>query len=394
MQKKIKDKLSDSESRKLDFEILSFIRDHAGKDSTDSAFQGLALKIFGYQVRRNGLYRRFCWIEKKGPESVKSWKDIPAMPVLGFKELVLAAFPKERAVKIFKTSGTTGQVSLEAFRHKTRRMRPRSAEENSQALRGAHFFDTLKLYEAAIVPPFKKYLLNDAAKMDMRFLIAPPKEAPESSLSFMMGVVSRRFAKGKGKFYFKKGRALFLELAEDLKKTRSKTMILSTAFALKSFLEYLKQKRIFLKLPKGSRLMETGGFKGRTREISKSGLYAECQRYLGIDAESCVSEYGMTELSSQFYSRGLSNSFQSPAWVRTVIIDPLTGKEASTGKKGLLRHFDLANRGSVMAIQTEDLGRALRGGNFEFLGRSQGAELRGCSLSYEEFIGKGGLDAS
>ncbi len=386
MHKKIKNKSSDFESKKLDFEILSFIHDHAKKNSTDSAFQGLALKIFGYQYRRNGLYRRFCRMEKKDPKSVKSWKDIPAMPVMGFKELVLTTFPKERVVKIFKTSGTTFKYS--------RAMGASATGASADGHRGAHFFDTLKLYEAAIVPAFKKYVLPDVEKIDMRFLMASPKEAPESSLSFMMGVVSRCFAKGNRKFYFKKGRLLFSELAEDLRRVRSKSMILSTAFALKGFLEHLKQKRIFLKLPAGSRLMETGGFKGRTREISKADLYAECQKRLGIRADSCVSEYGMTELSSQFYSRGLSNSFQSPAWVRTVVIDPLTGKEALMGKKGLFRHFDLANRGSVLAIQTEDMGRAIQGGNFEFLGRAQGTELRGCSLTYEEFIGEDSFGAS
>ena len=131
--------------------------------------------------------------------------------------------------------------------------------------------------------------------------------------------------------------------------------------------------------------METGGFKGYTQKISKTALYAECQKYLGIPADHCLSEYGMTELSSQFYARGPRGLFQGPAWTRTLVMDSLTGRQAHPGKKGLLKHFDLANRGSVMVIQTEDRGRIARAG-FELLGRFEGSERRGCSLSYEEFI--------
>jgi hypothetical protein len=95
----------------------------------------------------------------------------------------------------------------------------------------------------------------------------------------------------------------------------------------------------------------------------------------------------MTELSSQYYASA-GGTFTGPSWLRTVIIDPRTGREARKGSVGLLRHIDLANRGSVLAVQTEDLGRA-RGEAFELLGRATGSETRGCSLSYEEFIRSG-----
>ena len=140
--------------------------------------------------------------------------------------------------------------------------------------------------------------------------------------------------------------------------------------------------------------METGGFKGRIREISRPKLYAECEKRLGILKHFCVSEYGMTELSSQFYDTTLRDHFlkirrkpfkEGPSWIRTLVIDPRSGREAKKGCAGLLRHFDLANRGSVLAVQTEDMGRVV-GSGFELLGRASGPELRGCSLSYEEFL--------
>lgn len=260
--------------------------------------------------------------------------------------------------------------------------------------RGAHFFDTLRLYEAAIVPPFEKYLLPDRVLLSFYFLMSPPVEAPHSSLSHMMEVVNRRFAKGTGRYYLKKEEVLFEALLVDLRREKRRVFMLATAFSLKSFLDFLKNKKIRLRLPPGSRLMETGGFKGRVKEISKSRLYAESATQLGLNPEYCVSEYGMTELSSQFYDTTLADQIAGikrrpfkagPAWTRTLVIDGATGKEARVGVRGLLRHWDLANRGSVLAVQTEDVGEK-RAEGFELLGRARGAELRGCSLSYEEFI--------
>ena len=343
--------MTDFETKKLDAEILKFIRDHSERESTDEAFNRLALKLFAYQYRRNSLYRRFSQMEGKEPRNVLHWSRVPAMPAAGFKELVLTTFPKKNSIRIFRTSGTTHQ----------------------KILRGAHFFDTLRLYEAAILPPFSRFVLHGASGADLRLLISTPEASPDSSLSFMMEVVRRKFAKGGGRFYIKEGQPLFKKLAADVGRVKSKIVILATALALKGFLDYLKKEKISLRLPAGSRLMETGGFKGASRSVSKAVLYAECQKILGIRANDCVSEYGMTELSSQFYSQGPKGLFRGPAWTRTI------------EQKGLLRHFDLANRGSVMAVQTEDRGRVTRDG-FKLLGRAKSAELRGCSLSYEEFI--------
>lgn len=228
------------------------------------------------------------------------------------------------------------------------------------------------------------------------FLAASPKEAPASSLSHMMGVIDRTlWDSKKNAFYVRNNQLLSDPLAANLRAVQKrKVIILATAFSLKAFLDHLRHKKMTLALPSGSRLMETGGFKGSIKEVPKLKLYSECEKRLGIQKEFCVSEYGMTELSSQCYDTTLKDrvsgikrkSFkQGPAWLKTIVIDPETGKEAKNGAVGLLRHFDLANRGSVMAIQTEDLGRAVSGG-FEIIGRAPQAELRGCSLSYEQFL--------
>ena len=360
----------DKKTETLDAKILRFIEAHGKLPAKMDDFQALALEIFQFQFQKNPHYQKFCRIQNKLPSSVKNWKDIPAMPTDGFKELVLATFPIKDAVKIFRTSGTTS--------------------EN----KGAHFFDTLKLYETAIFPPFAKYLLPDSANLLYCFLIHSPKEAPDSSLSYMMGAVNRVFARERGRFYIRKNQILHTRLLSDLKTAKKKVFVLATAFSLKSFLDYLKVEKIVLKLPKGSRLMETGGFKGGASQISQKTLYNECEKRLGISKDHCVSEYGMTELSSQFYDTTLydrTNGFRrssfkaGPSWLKTLVIDPKTGRETRRGQAGLLRHFDLANRGSVMAIQTDDLGRRV-GEGFELLGRASSAEIRGCSLSYESFL--------
>ena len=358
--------MPDPESRFLDLEILAFIRKYRTRPAPGLAFEWLALKLFDHQFRRNAHYRRFCELEKKVPGSVRSWREIPAMPALAFKELVLVSFPVGRKVRVFQTSGTTG----------------------GGAPRGAHLFDTFRLYETAVLPPFGKYLLNDGARLSYYFLVPPSGDAPHSSLSYMADVLDRCLAHGHGKYYVKKGVPLFAELSKDLRKEQRPALVFSTAFVLKGFLDFLAREGTRLRLKKGSRLLETGGFKGRHREISKRSLYVQCQKSLGIPAARCVSEYGMTELSSQMYA-ATGGVFTGPAWLKTLVIDPRTGREARAGRAGILRHIDLANRGSVLAVQTEDLGRSVAGG-FELLGRAKGAELRGCSLTYEEFIRSGG----
>ena len=148
--------------------------------------------------------------------------------------------------------------------------------------------------------------------------------------------------------------------------------------------------------------METGGYKGRTRVVAREELYAGLQETLGVPLDHIVNEYGMTEMLSQFYEpvlvggaggfggsaamRDLGQRYhRGPPWVRTLVLDPLSLEPMPVGAVGILAHFDLANLGSVAAVLTEDLGQATAGG-FHLMGRSLGAEPRGCSLAMEEFL--------
>jgi len=138
-------------------------------------------------------------------------------------------------------------------------------------------------------------------------------------------------------------------------------------------------------LPPGSVAFETGGYKGSGRTLTKETLYGMFRSRLGLQLHDVVNEYGMTELSSQFYTRGLGAPHISPPWVRAVVIDPATHREVPDGATGILRIYDLANLGSVLAIQTRDLA-VRRGDNFELLGRDPSALPRGCSRSADEML--------
>ncbi len=165
--------------------------------------------------------------------------------------------------------------------------------------------------------------------------------------------------------------------------------LLGTAFSLVELVEGLDRLQLSFRLPAGSVVFETGGFKGRGRELERAALEAALATRLGVAPDQIVREYGMTELTSHFYAgrsaAGLE-PFTAPPWVRFRVLDPATLDEAEAGAAGLLAIFDLANVGSALHVLTEDLAVAA-GGGFHLAGRAAGAELRGCSLLSEELAG-------
>jgi hypothetical protein len=226
----------------------------------------------------------------------------------------------------------------------------------------------------------------------MLVLAPAPAEAPDSSLSHMFGVMlERRGAPGSG-WFVREGRldtGALLEAARGAATSTSKLLLCGTAFAFVHWLETL-EGRERLSLPAGTRVMETGGFKGRARELPRERLYAWIHDRLGVPPERCVNQYGMTELASQFYDSVLREPAGrrrklAPAWTRVLLVDPESGKEVREGEVGAIRIVDLANTGSVLAIATADLGRRV-GDGFEVLGREGGAEARGCSIAADEML--------
>jgi hypothetical protein len=251
------------------------------------------------------------------------------------------------------------------------------------------------LYDAALLPPFAAHVMAGETALRMLSLGPSPRLSPRSSLGHMLGRVMEAFgAPGSGEFVTATGIDLqgFARALEQATAEQEPVCLLGTAFAFVHTLESLApvaaDRPPRFALPPGSRLMDTGGYKGRSREVPRAELLRLYEEVFGIPPAHVISEYGMTEMSSQFYRRE-GSAYLAPPWVRTVVVDPERLEPLAAGEVGLLRHYDLANLDSVMAIQTDDLG-ILRDEGFELLGRAAGAEARGCSLAVEELLREGG----
>ena len=276
---------------------------------------------------------------------------------------------------------------------------------------GRHELPTTRLYEAALLAAFDRMMLADVrrpARDEVRLrylnLVPDPRENAHSSLGFMMGAVTRERGDRAGGWYLHGDRLDAERFVRDALRAREEgaaVCVATTAFALVALLDALRERGLHLALPPGSRIMETGGFKGRTRVVGRADLYADASARLGVPVEMIVAEYGMTELSSQYYdSHGSRARIEprvkvAPPWLRPIVVDG-EGRPLPKGVVGAIRHVDLANRGSVIAIETEDLG-ALVGpstgaaeSGLVLLGREQGAELRGCSLDAETLLARRG----
>jgi len=340
----------------------------SGKPLSEEAFNDLALRLFRYQLSANSVYRGY--FDAGRFSRPDHWSEIPALPATAFKRAQVRCFPAEAARTYFQTSGTTESES------------------------GRHFFETLEIYESAILPPFKRFLLPDKERMRMEILTPPPSEMPHSSLIHMMETVRGQYGTPESSYHLSGIDFNFTSFADSLQDALRKqqpVFLLGTAFGFVNALEEMARQQVRFNLPFGSRIMETGGFKGRVREIARPNFYQALSESFGIPAFNIVNEYGMTELSSQFYDRSLmdqssTESKGGPEWTRVMSISPDSGIQQPYGTPGLLRIIDLANVGSVIALQTEDVGICHSDGTFQVLGRVGSAAIRGCSLTTESLL--------
>ena len=303
----------------------------------------------------------------------QSWREIPAVPSLAFKESTLATFDPYDAAVVFHTSGTTAAAS------------------------GRHYFEpeSLRLYDAALLAGFDRFVLDEAPEPLRYFLLVPNRAT--SSLGYMMSRVAVSRGDGRHATYVDAaGEMLDIDaLVSDLARAYDDGIavcVAGTAFAFAALLERLRGRAP--RTQPGSRIMETGGFKGRTRALEREELYAALSAAFAIPVERIVAEYGMTELTSQYYDAPWSRHRGErvkigPPWLRPLIVDA-GGKPVRDGEVGVLRHVDLANRGSVLAVETEDLALCVRDGAFVLLGRDPDARLRGCSLDVEDLLARRG----
>jgi hypothetical protein len=326
-------------------------------------FPARSLELFALQFNHNPVYQKICRATGASPERVEYWTQIPAVPTGLFKELELTPLAPGERTAVFYSSGTTEQKPGRHF----------------------HCADSLALYETSLWEWFQQNCGARSAECGVVCLTPPPESVPNSSLVHMFETVRQKFAASKDVFTGKNVDGIWtldfdatLARLNSLPVARHPPLILGTAFSFVHLLDFLAEKDLRLQLPENTRVMETGGYKNRSRSMPKAELHGLIEKFLGVPRENIICEYGMSELSSQAYA-GSAGVFHFPPWARVHIISPETGREVADGETGLIRIFDLANVFSVAAVQTEDLG-IRRGDGFELIGRAQLAEPRGCSL--------------
>jgi len=346
-------------------EVLAFIT-HGTHD--ESAFDALALRLFAHQFAHNLPFQRFCQARGATPRRVTSWRDIPAVPINAFKDLTLSCLPVADCARVFMTSGTT-----------------------RADVKGRHYHPALAVYDASMQRHFAASLMGGHSRLRMGILFPTEAQLPHSSLAHYLALAVQHFGTPASRYYLDEQGLQIDALCADLAQAQAQgepLALLGASYSWVHALDAWRQRGLSFILPPGSRLLDTGGFKGQSRELEADDFYAQLSARLGVPPSHCINMYGMTELSTQFYDAGNAQRpsvKRGPHWMRTRVLDPMSGQELPPGEVGILAHTDLGNFNSVTTLLTEDLGRA-HGDGFVLLGRAQGALAKGCSLAVEQFL--------
>lgn len=353
----------------------------------------LALEVFAFQFEAIAPYQRLCRSLGVTPDRVTSWKQIPAVPAEAFKAYSLFAGEVNEIERTFRSSGTTDPA--------------RSSQ--------AHFSrGGLELMNAAVAAGARRALFPEAAegrgKARVLVLAPSPEQAPHMIMVHGMAHLMQTFGLPGSRFMLGPKGLDFDELWGELQECQRggvPVALFGSSFGFVHFFDWMVAQGKRLALPDGSRLMDAGGYKGRSREISRGEFIRWASEMCGVPAHRVVNLLGMTELASQLYDlvgRDGARCKLGPPWMRTLVVDPRRSArngvagpagaaEVAVGEHGLLRHLDLANVERPLMVQSEDVGTYVVVGGvrgFEILGRAKGAEPRGCSLSADDLQSKQG----
>lgn len=312
---------------------------------TESEFETIALEVFNYQATQNPVYRTFIENLKIDPKSVNSLEKIPFLPIKFFKQfdIITGNHPVE---KTFTSSGTTGMTT------------------------SRHLVTDLALYHYSLEKCFEQFY-GPLTDYTIFALLPSYLERTGSSLIDMVEYWIEKSGRPENGFYLYNHQELYDNLIAH-EKTGKKAILIGVSFALLDFVDNFKMEL------KNTIVMETGGMKGRKKEITREELHGILKT--GFGTEEIHSEYGMTELLSQGYSRG-DLTFKTPNWMKMMIReteDPFNYMK--TGKSGGVNVIDLANVNSCSFIATDDLGKKVSDNQFEILGRFDHSDVRGCNL--------------
>ncbi|WP_298520136.1 acyl transferase [uncultured Kordia sp.] len=311
----------------------------------EATFEALTFQTFQHQFENNRTYRSFCDLLYVHPSDITKIEDIPFLPIQFFKshEIVSNTHPIQET---FTSSGTTGSTPSK------------------------HLVTDLSIYEESYRKGFE-YFYGNIEDYVILALLPNYLERKGSSLIYMANDLIKRSKQPESGFYLHDLKALTEQLIQ-LDQQGKKVLLIGVSFALLDLIETTQFQL------KNTIIMETGGMKGRRKEMIRAELHQQlCE---GFGVEKIHSEYGMTELLSQGYSKG-NGIFEMPPWMKLYTRDP---EDALTiqpnGKSGGINVIDLANINSCAFIATQDLGKIHPDGTFEILGRFDHSDIRGCNL--------------
>ena len=312
---------------------------------SESDFELCTKQTFNYQYQNNSIYRSYCDLIHFNPSDINSIQDIPFLPISFFKTHEVKSFDGA-AIVTFSSSGTSG------------------------AQTSKHFVKILSDYENSFSNAFRLFYKNPE-QIAILALLPSYLERKGSSLIYMADHLIKKSKHTKSDFYLNNLDEL-KDVLLQLEAEKQPTLLLGVSFALLDLIE-----RFNFKL-KSTIVMETGGMKGRRKELIREDLHLQLAKGFGV--KKIHSEYGMTELLSQAYSKG-NGVFSCPPWMQVFIrdtSDPFTN--LAQGMMGNINIIDLANRESCAFIATQDLGRKNYLNKFEVLGRLDHSDIRGCNL--------------
>lgn len=319
-------------------------------------FEKIALKVFRFQFDNNSVYQEFCTLLNKNKENVKSLNEIPFLPIQFFKSHeVLSA--KDKIQATFTSSGTTSPLTPKG-------------EITIEPIRSKHLVTDISLYEESYRNAFSEFYGN-IEDYCVLALLPSYLEREGSSLIHMVDDLIQSSNHEDSGFYLNNYKELIAKLIE-LDNSGQNVILIGVTYALLDLIE-LHQFQL-----KNTIIMETGGMKGKRKEMIREELHEILCKGFGVPVVH--SEYGMTELLSQAYSLG-NGIFECPNWMQILIRDPEDALSyVNEGKTGGINVIDLANINSCSFIATQDLGKKYPNHSFEVLGRFDNSDIRGCNL--------------
>lgn len=313
--------------------------------TTDADFEAAAIKVFQHQSANCAVYNAYLSNLHINPAHVSKVAEIPFLPISFFKTHEVIS-DKRRPEQVFSSSGTTGMVQ------------------------SRHLVTDVSVYEQSFNKAFELFY-GPVTDICLLALLPSYLERDGSSLIYMVDALLKQSSHAKSGYFLHNYQELYTTLF-DLKKSRQKTILIGVTYALLDFIEQFK-----LDFPELT-IMETGGMKGKRKEMVREELHEMLTKGFGVNA--IHSEYGMTELLSQAYSFG-EGIFNCPPWMKIILRDPNDPLTLLHGNQtGGINVIDLANINSCSFIATQDLGKTYSDGGFEVLGRFDNADIRGCNL--------------